>query len=104
MIKITNKTENKLQFTSDIPIYLLNAIRRSVNYIPTLAVDTLEISKNDSALYDEIIAHRVGLVPLKNESLKLSEECDCKGKGCGKCSVKFKLQAKGPGTVYSNGS
>ncbi len=101
MIKKTNKTENKLEFVTDVPTYLMNAIRRSVNYIPALAIDTLEISKNDSALYDEIIAHRMGLVPLKNEALKLPEECDCKEKGCGKCSVKFKLKAKGPCTVYS---
>jgi len=96
MIKIKNKQENKLELATDIPVSLMNAIRRSVNYIPTLAVETLEISKNDSALYDEIIAHRMGLVPLKNEGLRLPEECDCKGKGCGKCTVKFKLKAKGP--------
>jgi DNA-directed RNA polymerase subunit D len=84
------------------PVSLINAVRRSVDYIPLLAIDSLEITKNDSALYDEMIAHRVGLVPLKNENLVLAEECNCKKEeGCGKCSVKFKLSSKGPGTVYS---
>ena len=46
---------------------LANAIRRSVAEIPVLAVDEVEIFKNDSALYDEMIAHRVGLIPLKTE-------------------------------------
>jgi len=101
MMKIINKNNGRLKFVTDMPISLANAIRRSVNYIPILAIDTLEISKNDSALYDELIAHRMGLVPLKNENLKLPEECICKGKGCGKCSIKLKLKAKGPGTVYS---
>lgn len=102
MIKIINKTEEKLSFETDMPISLANAIRRSVNDIPVLAVDSLEITKNDSALYDEIIAHRVGLIPLKNEDLKLASECDCgKEEGCGKCSIKLKLSMKGPGIVYS---
>ena len=88
MIKIINKTNEKLSFKTDMSISLANAIRRSVNYIPLLAVDSLEISKNDSALYDELIAHRVGLVPLKNENLKLPSDCDCgKEEGCGKCRV-----------------
>lgn len=103
MMKLINKAENKLSLKTDIPISLANAIRRSINQIPILAIDTLEISKNDSALYDEIISHRAGLIPLKNEDLKLPWECDCeKEEGCGKCSTKFKLSASGPCTVYSD--
>jgi DNA-directed RNA polymerase alpha subunit len=102
MIKIINKSDEKISFTTNISPSLANAIRRSVNYIPILAVTELEISKNDSALYDEIIAHRVGLIPLKNENLKLSKDCDCgKEEGCGKCSIKLKLSVQGPATVYS---
>ena len=33
---------------------LANAIRRSVSEVKTLAIDDVEIFKNDSALYDEI--------------------------------------------------
>ncbi len=102
MIKITKKSDEKINLTTDMPVSLANAIRRSVNYIPVLAIDSLEITKNDSALYDEMIAHRAGLVPLKDEDLKLPEECDCgKEDGCGKCSIKLKLSASGPGIVYS---
>lgn len=103
MIKITKKSDEKINFVTDMPISLANAIRRSINYIPILAVDSLEISKNDSAFYDEMIAHRVGLIPLKNESLKLPEDCGCeKEDGCGKCSIKLKLSATGPCIVYSS--
>lgn len=102
MIHLINKSEDKISVKSDINFSLANAIRRSVNYIPVLAADSLEITKNDSALYDEIIAHRVGLIPLKNEKLKLPKDCDCeKEDGCGKCSTKFKLSVTGPCTVYS---
>lgn len=101
-MKLITKSENKILVKAELPISLVNAIRRSVNYIPVLAVDSLEISKNDSALYDEIISQRVGLIPLKNENLRLWSECDCgKEEGCGKCSTKFKLSAKGPCVVYS---
>ena len=72
MIKLINKSNEKISLKTDMQISMANAIRRSVNYIPILAIDSLEITKNDSALYDEIIAHRVGLVPLTNENLKMS--------------------------------
>jgi DNA-directed RNA polymerase subunit D len=102
MIKIINKTDEKIVLKTDMSPSTANAIRRSANMIPIIAIDSLELTKNDSALYDEIIAHRAGLVPLKNEDLKLPEECGCeKEDGCGKCSIKLKLSAKGPCTVYS---
>lgn len=69
---------------------LANAIRRSLSEIPTLAIDEVEIYKNDSALYDEIIANRLGQVPLKTEKSMSS-----------KTSIDFKLSKKGPGTVYA---
>ena len=75
---------------------LANALRRTVVEVPVLAIDEVEIYKNDSALYDEVLAHRLGLIPLKTES-NMTE----------KTSVEFKLTKKGPCTVYSgdlNGS
>lgn len=102
MIKIINKSDEKIILKADMSASIANAIRRSANLIPILAIDSLEISKNDSALYDEMIAHRVGLVPLKNEDLRLPKECDCeKEEGCGKCSIKLKLSIQGPCSVYS---
>ena len=96
------KNENKVVFLTDMNLTLANALRRSTNEIPVLAIDEVDIYKNDSALYDEIIAQRVGLVPLKNEDLKLPEDCDCgKEDGCAKCSMKLKLSCEGPCTVYS---
>lgn len=100
--KIVQKDKEKLVFTTDISESLANAIRRSINEIPILAIDEVEIYKNDSVLYDEIIAHRLGLVPLKMEKdMNLKEECSCEGKGCAKCSVQLKLVKKGEGMVYS---
>lgn len=78
------KSKEKITLTSDMSISLANAIRRSVNEIPTIAVDEVDIYKNDSALYDEIIAHRLGLIPIKNQKLKASETLDLKLKAKGK--------------------
>ena len=59
------KKQNKIIFETEIGESLANAIRRYINHIPTLAVDEVEIIKNGSALYDEVFAHRIGLIPLK---------------------------------------
>jgi DNA-directed RNA polymerase subunit D len=90
MIKLKDSNEKKqtLTFFTDMSTSLANAIRRSVLEIPIMAIDEVEISKNDSALYDEIIAHRLGLVPIKTE--KSSKE------------IKFKLKETGPKTVFSS--
>ena len=85
-----NKKDNQIVFISEIEESLANAIRRYLNQIPILAIDEVEISKNDSPLYDETIAHRIGLIPLKMD--KLTNEKTC---------VKFKLNEKKEGMVYS---
>lgn len=97
---ITNKDE-KLVFAEEIDESLANAIRRSINEIPTIAVDEVTFYKNDSALYDEMISHRLGLIPLVSKKLENIKECSCKGKGCNKCTIEVKLVGKGPKTVYS---
>lgn len=81
MEKIT-KTDEKVAFITEMDLTLANAVRRSVNEIPILAIDEVDLYKNDSALYDEVLAHRIGLVPLKNQKLKEGD------------SVEFKLSAK----------
>lgn len=70
---------------------LANAIRRSASEVPTLAIDEVEVFKNDSAIYDEMLAHRLGLVPLKTE----------KGMSA-KTKIDLKLSKAGPCTVYSS--
>ena len=102
-IKLISKKQDKLVLSvKGIDETIANSLRRSLQEVPVLAIDTVEFVKNDSALYDEVLAHRIGLIPLKTEKLELQEECSCKGKGCSKCTVSFKLEAKGPCTVYSS--
>ncbi len=64
-MKIIDKKNNQISFSAELDESLANAIRRYIDQIPVLAIDEVEISKNDSPLYDETIAHRLGLIPLK---------------------------------------
>lgn len=83
---------------------MANSLRRSMmTDVPTMCIDDVEVFQNSSSLYDEILAHRLGLVPLKTdlESYVLPEECACDGEGCPSCTLIFILDREGPGTVYS---
>ena len=82
-----------------------NLLRRMImENVPTLAIEEVEFKNNDSILYDEIIAHRLGLIPLKTDlkTYNLPDNCKCKGKGCARCSVILTLTEKGPKTVYAS--
>jgi len=82
-----------------------NAMRRTMmDTVPVMAMETIEFRKNTSAIYDEIIAHRLGLIPLKTDlkSYELPANCKCKGEGCGRCQLKLTLSVKGPGIVYAS--
>jgi len=95
-MELIENSNKMLVIRMDANESLANALRRTVVEVPVLAIDEVEIYKNDSALYDEVLAHRLGLIPLKTES-NMTE----------KTSVEFKLTKKGPCTVYSgdlNGS
>lgn len=82
-----------------------NTLRRTMmNSVPAMAIEDIEFRKNSSLLYDEVLAHRIGLVPLKTDlkSYELRDECKCEGKGCPRCTLDFTLKAKGPGIVYAS--
>lgn len=89
-MQIIEKNKEKLIFSLEIGEELANALRRYAHQIPVLAIDEIEISMNDSPLYDETIAHRLGLVPLK-----------VKGAINDKTNVSLKLHSKKQGYVYS---
>ena len=79
-MKIINKTENQITFLAEMSDILANSIRRYLHQIPILAIDEVEISKNDSPLYDETIAHRLGLIPLKMKDAKKTPKVELNSK------------------------
>ncbi len=83
----------------------INALRRIIlSEVPTMAIDVVEFKKNNTGLYDEIIAHRLGLLVLKTDlkHYNLPEECSCGGVGCAKCQVRLTLKANKQGFVYAS--
>jgi DNA-directed RNA polymerase subunit D len=85
--------------------YFVNALRRSViDFVPTMAIEDVEFDKNSSVLYNEIVAHRLGLIPLTTDvkTYNPTGTCKCKGAGCARCTLKMSLKAKGPGIVLAS--
>ncbi len=104
-VRILNRSDKKMSFILDdsTPPFANSLRRIMVSEIPVLAIDNIEVSNNTSILFDEIIAHRLGLVPLAFDPKKFSfsSECSCKNKGCPSCEVAFALEKTGPCMVYS---
>ncbi len=104
-INVLDKKGEKLSFTlkgADVPF--ANAVRRmTMDEVPTMAIEEVEFTKNSSIMYDEMVAHRLGLIPLKTDlkSYNLPDKCTCKGAGCAQCQLKMTLSAKKAGVVYA---
>ncbi|GBC69973.1 DNA-directed RNA polymerase subunit alpha [archaeon HR01] len=91
-----------------VPTSLGNAIRRAViNEVPCMAVEEVLVIENTSPLPNEILAHRISLIPFISDidSYNFPEECSCNSRlGCDRCVVRYVLRAEAgetPVTVYS---
>lgn len=101
-----DKKQNKLSFIlkNTSPAFA-NAIRRNaIEEVSVMAIEDVEFRNNSSVIYDEIIAHRLGLIPLTTDlkSYNLPDKCKCNGKGCAQCQLKLILKVRGQGVVYSS--
>ena len=108
-IEVLEKDDTNLRIVvRDADVPLMNALRRIVlAEVPAMAIDEVVMIENSSILQDEMIAHRLGLVPLKTDldEYNLPEDCDCKSEfGCPNCRVTLTINAEsneGTRTVYS---
>ncbi|MEM0000919.1 MAG: DNA-directed RNA polymerase subunit D [Desulfurococcaceae archaeon] len=113
-MEILEKTPFSVKLrVKDVPLHLLNSIRRaSMSEVPTMAIDYVIFVENSSVFYDEYIAHRLGLIPLRSEEAydryKPPEECAEAGEKrvfSMDCFAKLDLEVEGPETgvitVYS---
>lgn len=101
-IKILEKNDKKIKFLlEDSNPQFANALRRIMTMeVPILAIDSVDFSVNESVLYNEVIAHRMGLIPLvfnpKDFEFKTEDEKDTSS-----TEVIFAINKKGPSMVYS---
>ncbi len=83
----------------------LNSIRRAaIAEVPTLAVDEVIFYNNDSVMWDEVLAHRLALVPLKVEPLEgydALRDCYEHGNDCAALFVLDEEAVERVKTVYS---
>ena len=108
-IRILDKDGNRLRFLlKGVETPVANALRRiMIAEVPSMVIDDVVIIENSSVMKDELLAHRLGLLPLKTDldSYVFPEDCTCKSElGCNKCSVSLTLEAEATGstrTVYS---
>ena len=108
-IEVVEKNPTTVKFIlRDVSTPLANAVRRAmISEVPVLAIDDVFVFENTSVLRDEMLAHRLGLIPLKTPpgKYRLREECDCGSElGCEKCRVTLTLTAEAEDevkTVYS---
>lgn len=108
-IHILEKTDDWMRFIirgTNVPF--VNALRRiMLTEVPTMAIDEIVILENSSILNDEILAHRIGLIPLRTDldSYNFPEECKCESElGCNLCRSNLTLEAEATNktiTVYS---
>ena len=104
-IRVLKKKEPSVEFVlEEASPPFANALRRiMVSEVPTLAVDWIDVEENSSVMFDEVIAHRMAMIPLvfSPEKMNITETCRCKGKGCALCQAVLVLDKTGPGTGWS---
>ena len=99
-VKLLERSEREIQFlVSDIDNAFANAIRRAaVSEVPVMAIEIADIIDNNSGLTDEVLANRLGLIPMvfPLDTFNVRKECTCKGRGCSNCQVELTLDKAGP--------
>ncbi|MCL5680966.1 MAG: DNA-directed RNA polymerase subunit D [Candidatus Thermoplasmatota archaeon] len=115
-IKMLEEGDTFIRFEiSDITPAYANLLRRTlINDIPKLAISRVnfhhgeirqgedKVYSSSTSLFDEVIASRIGMIPLPTD-LKMNERetCSCGGSGCPLCTVNYSLFAVGPKMVTS---
>ncbi|OYT42388.1 MAG: DNA-directed RNA polymerase subunit D [Candidatus Altiarchaeales archaeon ex4484_43] len=89
-VKVINQKDDRIEFNvSGIEKNLVNALRRIIiSEVPIMAIEKVTFYENSSVMNDEVLAHRLGLIPLKTDP-------------AGPESIELSLEAEGPKTVYS---
>lgn len=90
---LDKKHGNRIEFLVDgVTLAFANMIRRyGISMVPILAVDTVVYYDNNSAFWDEYLAHRLGLFPIVTPD-NVPKDAE----------IVFTLDAEGPKTVYSS--
>jgi len=118
-IEIRELTENQCVMVVDgVSHTMLSAVRRTmISRVHRMAIEEVDFHigplgfsedegveyESVAPLYDEIIAHRLGMVPVPTDFsiYRPRNECKCGGEGCPMCTIMYSINKRGPCTVYS---
>ena len=114
-IELKSQSDNEMVFIiRDAEVPFINAIRRcAMVNVPKIAIEDVNIIRNDSAMFNEVLAHRLGLTPLvsdldalegmllpEDDGWAYDEEHETWADNCKK-GIFFELKEFGPKVVYS---
>lgn len=117
-VRVDRMEERNAEFLIEgVEPTFVNALRRSlIADLPKLAIEDVEFHlgpiraedgkeyESVSPLFDEMIAHRLGLIPVPTDLSLYNprETCpSCHGEGCPNCTIIYSLNKRGPSTVTS---
>ncbi len=92
-VKVLQEKGNTIKvLIKDTNTSFANALRRQIMAgTPVLAIEDVHIYENSGVMFDEMLGHRLGMVPLRMDSKKYKPGD----------KVKLVLEKEGPCTVYS---
>ena len=91
-VDIVKKDPERVEMVFEgVPYYIANILRRyAIAKVPVYAIDSLIFYENNSSFFDEYIAHRIGMIPIKTPKGSPAES-----------NIGFYLDAVGTKKVYS---
>lgn len=98
-LSVQEANQENIRFTlTDCDLSVANSLRRvMLAEVPTMCIDLVEIETNTSVVPDEMLAHRMGLIPLVSgtaiDEFRYNRECSC-AQFCPQCSVELTLSVK----------
>ncbi|EFA07284.1 DNA-directed RNA polymerases I and III subunit RPAC1 [Tribolium castaneum] len=95
-VVIVRSEENELEFDLiGIHPFLANTFRRlMLSDVPTMAIEKVHILNNTSIIQDEVLAHRLGLIPLKADPRLFEMKTDPTAEGTEQDTLEFALKIK----------
>ncbi|XP_021003131.1 DNA-directed RNA polymerases I and III subunit RPAC1 isoform X2 [Parasteatoda tepidariorum] len=95
-MKIVSKNDETMEFDiAGLGPPIVNAIRRIlIAEVPTMAIDKIEMYNNTTILPDEVLAHRIGLIPFKVDPRLFTEKAPDDDQGTEEDTLTFELKVK----------
>ncbi len=117
-VRILSQKDDSLKaLVEDTEPAYINALRRVlIADVPKMAIEDVEFHlgpiraedgkeyESVAPLFDEMIAHRLGLIPIPTDLglYNRREDCPtCHGEGCPNCTIIYSVNKRGPGLVTS---